>query len=89
MDQKLSDLRSDLLQSIDSLYAEFSHPKKDQVIESIKGVFLSSDSYEYPELKEQILKSVRFLFSDGDTPNKYMVKDNLKAVFLSWRYNEK
>jgi len=86
MESVLSDLREDVLNSIDSVYAEHSSPSQSVLVESIKGVFLSADEYDYPELKRQIVDSVEFQFAEGDNPRQAVIEKNIEAVFLSWRH---
>lgn len=88
MNQTIKDLRTDVLNSIDSAYAEYTNPDKVTVIEGIKGVFLSSESYDYPELKKNIIESIEFLFSEEYTPKQELVEKNIESAFLSWRYND-
>jgi len=87
MREAIKDLKSDILNTVDSTYAEHSDPNEEMLKESIKGVFIAGD-YDYPELQDQIMKSVGFLFSEGQTPKKQVVMKNIEAVILSWRYGE-
>lgn len=82
----MSNLREDVLNSVDSVYAEYSNPNQTVLIESIKGVFLSADKYNYPELKRQVVDAVEFHFAEGDNPRQEVIEKNIEAVFLSWRY---
>lgn len=81
------DLKSDLMNTVDSVYSEHNNPSQSMLVESLKGVFLSSDVYDFPDLKDEIQKSINFLFDDG-TPDKNVVKIHIESVILSWLYKK-
>lgn len=81
------DLKSDLMNTVDSVYSEHNNPSQSMLVESLKGVFLSSDVYDFPDLKDEIQKSINFLFDDG-TPDKDVVKIHIESVILSWLYKK-
>lgn len=87
MRETVKDLKSDLLNTVDSTYAEHSDPNEEVLKESIKGVFIAG-GYDYPDLQNQIIKSVEFLFSEEQVPKKQVVVKNIEAVILSWRYDK-
>lgn len=89
MDAVVSDLRQDVIQSVDSAYAEHTNPSSDMIVESIKYVFVSSEDYDYPDLKRQLILAVEFHFSEGDNPRQAVIEKNIQAVFLSWKYKQK
>lgn len=87
MDNKLiSDLKQDIEQSVDSAYAEYNNPSRNLIIENIKGVFISSDDYDFPELKEQITKAIKFQYTKNNTPEQEVLNTMIESVFMSWNY---
>lgn len=85
MKENKQDLREDLLNVIDSVFAEYNNPECSHLIESIKGVFQSSEDYNFPKLEKQIKDAVEFHYSEGE-PRREDIETKVQAVFLSWRY---
>lgn len=87
MDNKvIDDLKKDIMRSIDSAYAEYKNPSKILIIENIKGVFLTSETYDFPRLKEQIIKAIKFQYPKNSHPEKEVLNTMIESVFISWRY---
>lgn len=71
------------MRAVGSSYSEYSQPESEFLIENIKGVFVGSEDYQYPELEDRIMNCIRFQFSEG-TPEEDVLKSRIRAVILSW-----
>lgn len=84
-DKVISDLKDDIILSIDSAYAEYKNPSRNLIIENIRGVFLATEVYNFPELKKQIEKAIEFQYPKDSTPEKEVLSTMVESVFMSWR----